>query len=287
VTLDSLAGRSLEGREIAVSVSEPDADELAARGVSELHVSHAFREIVRQLFAAGATIGYGGDFRARGFMHKLIAVLNEYSGSERPPSERWHHYLAWPLWEQADVEELAELNLLATVEHMPPPPGAPADASAFDGDTSPAARAIRAEALTAMRERMNASMTARVILGGRLTGHKSRFPGVVEEAYIAARTGKPVYVLGGFGGCASCIAQVLDGGRPPALTLEHQRDHTKGYRELLDGLGESIDYEDMLRTLQALDRIRNGLDDDDNAELRKSADLDLVVALVLRGLREL
>jgi hypothetical protein len=282
--LDPSSAGSLEGREIALSVSEPDRDELAARGVSKVHVSHAFQELVRQLFAAGATIGYGGDLRPEGYTYELIAVLNQYSSLERPSRSRWRHYLAWPLWEQASADARARLNPLATVVPTPPPRGAPTDASGFDGDASPAERAIRAESLTAMRERMNERMTARVILGGRLTSHKSRFPGVVEEAFIAARTGKPVYVLGGFGGCASCIAEVLRGERPAALTLEHQLDRTDGYPQLLKGLGE-IDYEDMLTTLEQLNRVPNGLTDDENEQLRESADLELVVALVLRGLR--
>jgi SLOG-like protein len=280
--------RALEGHEIAVSVSEPDDGELAARGVSDEHVAHAFAELARQLLAAGATLAYGGDFRERGYTEKLIAVLNEHSGADRPPKTRVRQYLAWPLWQQAPADSRGKLNQVATVVPVPAPVDKPPDPDAFTASASPAARALWADSLTMMRERMTDGMTARVILGGRLTTHTSRYPGVVEEAFVAARAGKPLYILGGFGGCASCLAQLIQGERPTALTLEHQLDRTKGFDELLDGLG-SIDYDEMLDTIVSGGprSVPNGLSDEDNERLLDTADLDQVVALVLKGLRAL
>ena len=197
-------------------------------------------------------------------------------------------YLAWPLWQQASASHRGDLNDVATVFNVPPPIDDAPDVETFDRRASPAARALWADALTEMRRRMTTAMTARVILGGRLTTHSSRYPGLVEEAFAAASAGKPMYVLGGFGGCASCIAQVIRGQRPEALTLEYQLANTDGYPELLEGLG-SIDYE---HVLEMLDRngpghVANGLSDEENDSLLDTADPDLVVALVLRGLRRL
>jgi SLOG cluster2 len=273
----------IPGWEIAISVSEPDDGEMAARGVSDVHVTHAFDEIARQLLAAGATLAYGGDFRQDGYTQQLIALLNEYAGGS-PGKARIRQYLAWPLWETASEEDRAKLNRVATPVPVPPPVADPPDPG-FDRKASPEARALWAGSLTRMREAMTAKMRARVILGGRLTTHTSRFPGVVEEAYLAAREGLPLYVLGGFGGCASCLAQVIEGQRPHALTEAHQRERTPGYPDLLDGLG-GVDWDGMLATIHRR-RVPNGLSDDDDRTLRNTADLDHVVALVVRGLQAL
>jgi hypothetical protein len=280
--------QTLDTQEIAVSISEPDPGELAARGVSEDHVSHAFLEIARQLLAAGATLSYGGDFRKPGYTHKLITLLNGYSTADRPPKQRVRQYLAWPLWQQASARDRGDLNQVATVINVPAPIAEAPDGETFDRRATSAARALWADALTEMRRSMTTAMSARVILGGRLTTHSSRYPGLVEEAFVAASARKPMYVLGGFGGCASSIAQVIRGQRPEPLTLDYQLAHTEGYPELLEGLG-SIDYEHLLDTLRdnGPGRVANGLTDEENDSLLDTADPDLVVALVLRGLRRL
>jgi len=279
---------SIVGWEVAISVSEPDPEELAARGVSKAHVDHAFKEIARQLLAAGATLAYGGDFRRGGYTERLIGILNEYADGRRPEKECIRQYLAWPIWETSDATDRAKLNRVATVLPGPPPEVGAADPAAFDPVASPAARAVWADSLTRMRERMTEAMSARVVLGGRLVDHRSRFPGLVEEAFLAARARKPLYVLGGFGGCASCLAQLVRGQRPAALTQEWQLDRTRGYEQLLEGVG-AVDWETMLDTIHRSGpgRVPNGLSDEENEVLLDTADLDLVVALVLRGLRAL
>jgi hypothetical protein len=276
---------AIAGWEIAVSVSEPDDGELARRGVSKVHVEHAFDEIARQLLASGATLAYGGDLRRRGYTERLIGLMNNYADGLQPGRQRVRQYLAWSLWEQADAAHRADLNAVATVRPQPAPTADAPDPVAFDRTASPADRALWADALTLMREAMTESMRARVILGGRLTSHTSRFPGVVEEAFLAVRGGRPLYVLGGFGGCASCLAQVIEGQPPPALTEAYQREHTPGYSALVDGLG-GVDWNEMLETIRHR-RVPNGLSAEDDGTLRETSDLDLVVALVLRGLRAL
>jgi len=49
---------------------------------------------------------------------------------------------------------------------------------------------VWARCLTAMREKMNTDINARVLLGGRLEGFMGRYPGLAEEALLAKRSGK-------------------------------------------------------------------------------------------------
>ena len=63
-----------------------------------------------------------------------------------------------------------------------------------------------ASSLTAMRRVQTEAIDARIVLGGRVTNFKGRMPGIAEEAEFALKSNQPLYLLGGFGGCARDIA---------------------------------------------------------------------------------
>lgn len=60
----------------------------------------------------------------------------------------------------------------------------------------------RAAELTALRHCITALLNpgCRICLGGKTRGYEGGKPGVLEEAKIALEWGKPLYLLGGFGG---------------------------------------------------------------------------------------
>jgi hypothetical protein len=91
----------------------------------------------------------------------------------------------------------------------------------------------RAADFTAMRQRMTAETDVRIVMGGRMTGQQGRWPGVVEEAYLAIRAGQPLFIAGGLAGAAARVAGAVQGGWPVELTTDHQRTRTRGYDELL------------------------------------------------------
>lgn len=62
---------------------------------------------------------------------------------------------------------------------------------------------------TEMRAAMASACDARVVVGGRRTGFGGPVSGVSEEALLTIRDGKPLAVLGGFGGSARDIAIAL------------------------------------------------------------------------------
>ena len=134
--------------------------------------------------------------------------------------------------------------------------------------TRPPQRGEWGPGLTAMRERMNADTSARIIAGGRVEGFLGDLPGVAEEAVIALRTGRPLYILGGFGGCAADIAQASGFAELPGIA---PRDW--GQNELFSAT-----------TSEAL---ANGLDFNENCTLAATPHVDEAIALVLRGLLRL
>jgi hypothetical protein len=106
---------------------------------------------------------------------------------------------------------------------------------------------------------------ARIVLGGRVAGFKGKMPGVGEEALIALGMGRPLYVLGGFGGCARDIVDRLGfAGRQ-----DNARAPWPGEDEFSHFNTESL---------------RNGLTADENAILARTVHIDQAITLILRGL---
>jgi hypothetical protein len=145
--------------------------------------------------------------------------------------------------------------------------------------------------LTKMREAMTSAIQARVVLGGRVSGQQGLLPGVLEEAALALRTGVPLYLAGGFGGCAQLLASAVSGSAPTELTLDYQLRNTPRYQELFDvassaGTVSAFDELVGLFTGAGVEGLHNGLDVAENGRLFVTDDVDEVVALVLRGLRQ-
>ena len=107
-----------------------------------------------------------------------------------------------------------------------------------------------------MRAWMAAETDARVLLGGKLSGYMGRYPGIAEEALLSLRAGKPIYLLGGFGGCARALADAVMGRKPAALIREFQ-ERDPAYREMVaahDAIPgvDPVDYEGLVGELERL-----------------------------------
>lgn len=276
---------------VGLSVSEPDADELIRLGLDEIHVRHAFVEIARHVLARGWSVAYGGDLRAAGYTEALFDLVRTYNRAGVPEPDRVRAYLSWPLWQDMTTKQRADLTNVATINTVDRPDGAPASLPPRQ-DRGPEDLLWSSLAFTRMRTQMNADISARVVLGGRVSGQQGFFPGIAEEAALAVRAHVPLYVAGGFGGCGRLVAELLSGAKPAELTVGYQLDHTPRYRELLDAAisaGREPSFGDLTETLAAagISGLRNGLDEAENRRLMATDDVDEIVSLILQGLRQL
>ena len=273
---------------VGISVSEPADSDLIGRGLSQLHVRHAFVEIARHLLAAGHALAYGGDFRQQGYTEAMLDLVRTYSRRDQPGPERIRVYSAWPLWLSLDEDERAEVANVATLVEMAPPHGAPEQLSPAK-DRSPTDLFWAALALTEMRKRMNRDIGARVLLGGRVSGQAGLLPGVVEEAALSVEDALPLFVTGGFGGAASLVGSALRGEAAPELSLDYQQNNTAGYTDLWEEAGRRRarpDFDELREGLaQSGQANLNGLSSEQNDRLFTTSDIDEIVALLLRGLR--
>ena len=258
-------------RQHVVAVSTSECPDMAMLGLSEGHLCDAMTEIARHVLNFGSRLVYGGDLRAHGFSELLF----EIAARHRPVIEvaEQHlvvtNYLAWPVHIGMPMERLE-----AAIEGL----AGTAELVCMDMNGEPvsmrhrrqlearqATEAEWSEGLTNMRQHMLANTDARIVLGGRVEKYKGAMPGIAEEALLSLRDGQPLFVIGGFGGCARDIGECLQ-------LVEQQAFGHRVWpgREALD------DY-------SAAD-LNNGLSADDNATLANTPHIDQAVALILRGL---
>ena len=286
----------LEGRTIGLSLgNSPDLDRL---GFQPAHLEDAMVEFARYLLQAGANLAYGGDLRPGGFTEVLRDLVWTYDASESK-TPRLTGYLHWAIHQDRLAQTKPFLDWMdprgmnrTKFEFVTRPADQAGANPAAPDDRTPENLLIHARCLTAMRERMDAAIGARVLLGGKLTGFNGRYPGLAEEAWRAFRSGKPFYLLGGFGGCAYALIEATLGRKPAALTREFQ-DRDLAYREMaarhdqIPGV-EPIDYPALVDAfeqtgLAGLSRI-NGLNERENLRLFATPHVIEMVHLVLKGL---
>lgn len=259
----------LARQSIAVSTSE--SPDMPALGLSDEHLRDAMAEIARHLLALGARLVYGGDLRQHGFTELLFELVARHwrdvdEGGDRAGVT---NFLAWPVHilqspaefrkVAADLEGSAEVIFLRLDGTRLPM----AERQALEARQS--TEAEWSEGLTALRRTMLAETQARIVLGGRVDGYKGIMPGIAEEALLSFEQQQPLYLLGGFGGCARDIAETV--GLVPRWAGSRSEWPSRA----------------RFRTFTVHD-LNNGLTAKENKVLAHTSHVDQAVTLILRGL---
>ncbi len=225
--------RWLAGHTVAVSISE--SEDLGRLGLEPDHVREVLERITQQVLALGATLAYGGDLRQGGFTWDLVNYANRYNVKGETSIV---HYFAWPFYEECTSEEIQDFRKLLQGfgrQVLLGPRGEELNPKDLSKRRWRRTAKLHAQALSAMRKRMNDDCQVRVVLGGRRTGYLGVMPGVAEEAFLAWDAFKPLLVLGGFGGVASDIAGSL--GLYEGDWAQPERSD-KAYRQMLAHFNE-------------------------------------------------
>jgi hypothetical protein len=299
---------------IAVSLSTaPDTD---LYGGSPEHLATFADDLVLYLLIAGLRVAYGGvlghDALQKGaiegddinYVERLLAMVRSYSlllsgvaGKPPVPIENW---VAWPIHCRFGDAELRNYGQEATLKELPAPPGLDVTAQELNANSdgfvppdTPARRYAWARSLTFMRTSMQEGTSARIAMGGRLTGYQGLWPGVLEEGVVALRAGQPLYLLGLFGGAARLLIDALR-GKPREELTSAWLSALQGSDELRYEYGrrghtvqtpEDLALELKQRGAAGLSAVlNNGLSEDENTELVISDDPQRIVALILSGL---
>ena len=262
-----------EGWKATVAASVSENPDLQPLGLSDGHLRDAMETLASQLLAFGYRLAYGGDLRRGGFTEQLFEFASRYDRTRQSNGQLGIvDYLAWPVHARmpAEAKQALAEGLVGVAEVVwLSPEGLPLSLQECpDQPIDDLSTADWAEGLTAMRKTMLGCTAARVVLGGRVEDYSGAMPGIAEETRLALEASQPLYLLGGFGGCARDIAESLD------LAAPWQSSHRDwdGRRWF-----EEFDCADL----------NNGLTLEENRSLAKTPHIDEAMLLTLMGLERI
>ncbi len=276
----------LRGRVIQISISE--SEDLEKLGYGQSHLIDAKIEIARHLLSAECKLMYGGDFRKNGFTNILIDLVEAYSNRDNTP--HFHSYVNWPNDKGLTTKLKASFSEKIEVHQ----PGLPADITStlsrknYLQPKEPKHHYVWARALTYMREKMIESSNAHIALGGAITKYKGKYPGVIEEIYLASNKNQPIFLIGTFGGAASAIYKMMTGSldviQSPSSSLSKQA--IEFFNKNKPKTESNIDFEEVAKHFSKIgvEGLNNGLSVDENERLSKSPHLPEIISLILKGL---
>lgn len=287
---------TLNGKRVGISISDPEKEELYNIGQNNLHLLRLSQSLANYLLSRGATLIYGGDLRKNGYTEQLLEEAEILKNRLRDNNIYLKNYIAWPIylddtkdvkkW-KAKYKELLEMKEISIEEEV----------SKFvknDGEfllpNTIQNNYIWAKCLSKMRYEMIRECDARICAGGKKFGYKGKMPGVLEEIIIGIELGKPMYLLGGFGGIVHDVCQLLQYNKcEESLTEQWQKLYNKDYDEVLEKYkkeGEEIDYNKIQNILKNA-KLNNGLTKAENETLFNTVFVDEAIELILKGLQSI
>lgn len=283
----STQGIDLKQSNVAISISE--SDNLLDLGLSKECVDDLMVEITRHLLISKAKMVYGGDLRQMGFTELFKDLAFQYGAFEKSRNDEMYFtdFIAWPLHLNIKPETCDDYRH-SRVKLIPVPALAfpNIDTSKFICPDSVYNQYIWAENLTKMRTEMERVAKCRIIAGGKLSCFKGKMAGILEEFTIARRMGHPVYIVGGYGGCAQLLSAVVE-GKENVDAFIRIASESASYKELFsyyENIGSPVDYTEV-ESYAKLDRLLdNGLSEEENRRLFHSVNIMEIVSLILKGI---
>lgn len=301
-----------KGQRILLSLSEStDIDQF---GMGLAHLKQAMVELSRYLLFAGATLCYGGHLAKGGYTQALFELVKSHPLPNIPAPDRIQCYIGWPV--PLTLQQRAEFKACGDfVQTNRPAELSERDDPAFTekietGDAyfppdSGIKRYAWARGMSIMRQEQckDPRNTARIILGGKIgptptvqadgirqdKWYNSRIPGVLEEVLCSIENKQPVFLIGGFGGCARMVADIIEGKSRQEMSWDYHRKAPcaeEMKQEYLNRGGDWWDYPEMTEYIKqkGFKGLNNHLSETENATLFHTKNVDEIVRLLLKGL---
>jgi hypothetical protein len=301
----TLPQRPLAGCVINLSISE--SDDSLQRGFPSGQVNRTTLQVVAALFGQGASVVFGHDWREDGVMEAVygfarqaqapIPLSPDQAAADAQPLLR--NLLPWPDKPYLPERDLEQLSSTLRVELA----GLPKELQGFDSDARRVGpdnalyQYVRARGLTFLRHQLNDASHVRICLGGRGSGYAGRYPGVIEEALLAIRDNKPLYLAGFLGGATKQVVDAIERKQMPddfCRPTPLQRLYEEPVVTESDGATRDdrvIDRAAVWNAFAGAGREKlaatNGLSIEENDELFHTPVIDRAIELVLTGLSRL
>ncbi len=277
---------NLRNKRIAFSVSE--SDDMQKCGCTKSMLKDVVLELSRYIVKAGGYLVYGGDLRKEGFTESFENFSYYYGEKEKADRQEKYftNYFAWPIHLNITQSNEAEfIHRRVEPKFVDAPDDI--DASKFISPVGNENLNIWAHSLTKMRNEMEDNVDARIILGGRLTGFKGKYAGIIEEFLIASEKNHPIYLIGGFGGATKAIVDIRKGNDVDLMKLATE---TPSYADFVSYYNsynsDKIDYTSIKEHIKNY-TFNNGLTEEDNETLFHTTNILEIVSLILKGLNNI
>lgn len=273
-----------------------------AAGYGPAQVTRIILQCVTALAGQGAGVAFGHDWRDDGVMEAVHGFVRQTAGPMPVPKEGDRQALLvnlvpWPERPALTEEERKRLSDILEVVEAGLPAGLKDFGEKFrhGGGHDKELLYLRARGLTHLRHRLGRISDARLCMGGP-EGALGRYPGIIEEAYLAVTDEVPLFVSSLLGGVALQLVDALH-GRPmpkdfgrkaragdlyahPPLPEPDARKEDVAFNpewvwELFVKLGP--------KGLAEMNRLTQ----EEHNELMKTCSVERVVALVLTGVSRL
>ena len=282
----------LTDKKIAISISE--SEDMEELGFHEFHLKDATIEITRYLLVNGAKLLYGGDLRKGGFTKLFSELSFQYRDKGNMDEMVFTNYFSWPIHTLLQPTDKAEFKKNRVIPILVKPyENIPEELKtkfvSFDTNEN---RFYWAKSLTKMRKEMVNATEARIFIGGRTSGYKGSYSGVLEEFLLSIKNDNPLYLIGAFGGVSKAIINILSNKKDDRLTADIQLSNNE-YKEFVAYFNSNekqgqIDYNKVQEEISqyGLSKLskNNGLSKDENKRLFETPHIPEMIFLILKGL---
>lgn len=282
----------LKNKKIAISVSVNE--DLYELGFSEQHLNDISLEIARYILINNGVALYCGDLREGGFTKYFTDLSIQY---KKPDDEvnRFKNYFAYPYKKNLTRDVLIDFkSKKIDVVTMPPPSNTTYDdKKKYDVNNILEDRFTYCECFRELRDRVSKESDARIIIGGKVENYLGYIPGILEEALYSFIENKPVYIIGGFGGAAKEIVNILEGKEAKEFSNDRQysNDFLIQFKNYISDKYPFYDYDVILDRLRSftIDEIsaNNKLSVEENIKLFHSTNIHEITYYLIKGLKKL
>lgn len=279
--------KPLNNMKIGISISEDNS--FQKNNNDFVHLQDAMIEIAKYLLVCGSSLAYGGSvYYSKEFnlMDSLIEMVRSYNTEHKDYPKKIYNYVAY------SPNNLVTTKLKATYSKNIKFVDVPSIAR-NQQNYPEEEKYLYSRNLTAMRETMNSETDARIFMGGKIDNFKGKYPGILEEAYLAMKSGNPIYLIGIFGGATQLLIDCLLSKEPEELTQAYQFQNPEyqsffnyyNFQASNDGI-DLINYDVMTDFFKAqgIGGLKNGLTEEENETLFTTDDIAEVITLILKGL---
>jgi SLOG cluster2 len=277
---------------IGLSLSE-HAPDMSLRGLPPDEANRLVLRFAEKFLSHGATLAFGHDWRPDGVMEAVYDLAVRYTSlaEESAPTARLRNIVPWPARPALSRNEQESLRPILEIETGSLPPGLSETPPAGISETE-WKHYLKSRALTWARRRLNDLSHVRVCAGGRTSGSAGRYLGIVEEAWLALKSSKPLFLAGVLGGASQHLINAVISREFDESLLRPLPDMVALYakcRPLVpdDGDDSQLDPDALLQDFKACSAdefaARCGLTAAELPRLGESWDITEALDLVLKG----